>query len=565
MARIHKLKITHFRGIDSFEQSFIDSNFVCVIGRGDSGKSTILKAISLVLSPNWNVPFYDSDFFDMDTNTPIEIEASIVDVSEELLVETKYGLHKQFLTNDNQIIDDVLSDEFEYKADVLTIKLVVTDDLEPKWYVVNKRMNQEPIEIGANDRSKFNTYLVSDYMDNHFSFSKGSPLYKLLNQKTKAAEETHKILIDSNRKAKEVIGRSNSYDSFNSTNELVADVAKSMGLDVVDLKTLLDFKEFTYKESNVTLHSDNIPFRLRGKGSKRLLSVAIQMAVAQQGGIILIDEIEQGLEPDRVKSLVRQLKKDAKGQIFITTHSSNVIVELDAADLYMSNPDKNSLFRFNSDFQGCLRAHPEAFFAKRIIVCEGATEVGICRALDCKLVEDVGFGLSYRAIAIIDGQGTNFPKYALTFKKAGFEVCTFNDDDNRDIDTQIKDCENTGIKVISCERGNSIEAQLFKDLKWNQVKSLVEYAISEKSEQSILDTCSASNINELINPDDDDKPRLRLLFSKKSVLKDKEWFKRIDHGQVIGKVWFDGIAYLNTNSKLKYEYDELIQWIKRDV
>lgn len=483
MAKIHKLKIKNFRGINSFEQSFADSDFVFMIGRGDSGKSTILKAISLVLSPNWNVSFSDSDFFNMNTNTPIEIEASLVDIPCELLTESKYGLYKQFLTNDNRIVDDAFADE--YKSDILTIKLIVTDSLEPKWYVINNRLNQEPIEIGATDRSKFNTYMVSDYMDNHFSFSKGSPLYKLLNLTIKAAEETHKVLIDSNRKAKEAISTSDSYESFNSTNDLVMGVAKSMGLDITELKTLLDFKEFTYKESNVTLHSGNIPFRLRGKGSKRLLSIAIQMAIAQQGGIILVDEIEQGLEPDRVKSLVRQLKKDNRGQIFITTHSSNVIVELNAEDLYMSNSDKNSLFQFDNDFQGCLRANPEAFFAKRLIVCEGATEVGICRALDDKLSQERGYGLSSQGIVIVDGNGANFPRYALNFRSAGLEVCTFNDDDNRSIDDQMRNCEEQGVNIISCERGNSIEAQLFKDLMWEQVKILVEYAICEKSEQSM--------------------------------------------------------------------------------
>lgn len=33
-----------------------DKDFVCLLGRGDSGKTTILDAISLVLSPNWNTP-----------------------------------------------------------------------------------------------------------------------------------------------------------------------------------------------------------------------------------------------------------------------------------------------------------------------------------------------------------------------------------------------------------------------------------------------------------------------------------------------------------------------------
>lgn len=70
----------------------------------------------------------------------------------------------------------------------------------------------------------------------------------------------------------------------------------------------MDQKDFTLKENNVCLHENAIPLRLKGKGTKRLLSIAIQMVNTSPNGIILIDEIEQGLEPDRVKHLVKTLK-----------------------------------------------------------------------------------------------------------------------------------------------------------------------------------------------------------------------------------------------------------------
>ncbi len=54
---------------------------------------------------------------------------------------------------------------------------------------------------------------------------------------------------------------------------------------------------------------------MKGKGSKRLASFAIQSALVEAGGIMLVDEIEQGLEPDRIKQLVRTLKEQKSGQI----------------------------------------------------------------------------------------------------------------------------------------------------------------------------------------------------------------------------------------------------------
>jgi predicted ATP-dependent endonuclease of OLD family len=40
MATLYNLKIKNFRGVQN-----LDNGSVCVIGRGDSGKSTILEAI----------------------------------------------------------------------------------------------------------------------------------------------------------------------------------------------------------------------------------------------------------------------------------------------------------------------------------------------------------------------------------------------------------------------------------------------------------------------------------------------------------------------------------------
>ena len=42
MSRIHSLHIENFRGIKCFNQVFHVKSFICLIGRGDSGKTTIL-------------------------------------------------------------------------------------------------------------------------------------------------------------------------------------------------------------------------------------------------------------------------------------------------------------------------------------------------------------------------------------------------------------------------------------------------------------------------------------------------------------------------------------------
>lgn len=215
MAKIHQLKIRHFRGIEQFEQCFGDTNLIVLIGRGDSGKSTILKAIYLVLSPAWNNTFADTDFYNLDTTKPIEIEVSLRCVPDKLLSDAKYGLYKRLLIN-GEIIDDLSMSGEEPSAqeeDILTIKLVVDYTLQPKWYVVNDR-EQDNIEISHRDRALLDMFMIADYEDNHFSYNKLSPLYALLKKELDTPETIEKKLVDVVRQAYQSIASNISFQEF---------------------------------------------------------------------------------------------------------------------------------------------------------------------------------------------------------------------------------------------------------------------------------------------------------------------------------------------------------------
>lgn len=49
--KIRKLKIKNFRGVSELEWSLPNAGIFCLIGKGDSAKSTILEAIRYVFYP----------------------------------------------------------------------------------------------------------------------------------------------------------------------------------------------------------------------------------------------------------------------------------------------------------------------------------------------------------------------------------------------------------------------------------------------------------------------------------------------------------------------------------
>ncbi len=56
----------------------------------------------------------------------------------------------------------------------------------------------------------------------------------------------------------------------------------------------------------MSLHEDSVLLRNKGSGSKKLIVTAMQMKLHGGKNISLIDEIEMGLEPHRIRGLILQ-------------------------------------------------------------------------------------------------------------------------------------------------------------------------------------------------------------------------------------------------------------------
>jgi len=75
MPILRHIEIKHFRAIDHLSWH-VKPGLNCIIGPGDSGKSTVLDAIELVLTERQNARFSDADFHNLDVSEPIEITAT---------------------------------------------------------------------------------------------------------------------------------------------------------------------------------------------------------------------------------------------------------------------------------------------------------------------------------------------------------------------------------------------------------------------------------------------------------------------------------------------------------
>lgn len=573
MPKLFHLHIENFRGIERFDHTFKDG-LTCIIGRGDSGKTTILEAISCLLSSSYTLQFNDSDFYNSDVSKPIVIQAILKDLNEEIL--RKLGGHIIGI-KDGKVINSMLDADAVEAEEAIKIELKVQKDLEPEWSVIGID-GTESRPIRAAERELFNCFYISDYNDRHFTLSKGTPLSSLFKQKAEKKSEilNADLIADLGRTVKNGFNIAiQEQEVFNEVFGAITKNAASLGLSAGEVKASIDQREFLLKENKIALHRNDIPLRQLGKGSKRLLSLAIQLSLTDPSGIILIDEIEQGLEPDRVQHIVSTLKKRTGLQIILTTHSSNAIVELSCSDIYIRRSTNDGLINIpmTDEMQGTLRKNPEAFFAKRVLICEGATEIGIIRGLNSYIFHKYEKSLALLGIRYADGAGKNLINYVPQFIKLGYDICLFCDSDAHDVNEKKNEFKSLGITIADCNDGLAIEQQIFNDLPWNSVIKLVEYHMlnSGKDSKTLYDSLK-NNIEKDIQYHDnwwkDESVLLRKAYGEKAkadIKKGGGWYKNIEHGEFVAFAILSNLRELDKSTHLHAILKSLVQWILNET
>ena len=172
--KLTNIEIKNFRGIKHACVFFpLESRIICLIGAGDSGKSTLLKAIEWALWPSWSLIVTDTDFYNCNTTSPIVITVSVTEIPEALIKEDKFGLYLRDFEKAKMDSDDEPTD---VGIQILTIQLSIDDTLEPKWNVITNRTNPKP--ISQNDRRLLSFGVVGFDYEKDFQWGRESILQK---------------------------------------------------------------------------------------------------------------------------------------------------------------------------------------------------------------------------------------------------------------------------------------------------------------------------------------------------------------------------------------------------
>lgn len=588
MALIRHIEIRNFRSI-RHAIWWPKPGLNCLIGPGDSGKSTLLDAIDLALGARRSYPFTDADFHLMDTNHPIEITITLGNLEDGFKNLDSYG---HFFRGINPAAFTINDEKQQGDETALSLRLTVKDDLEPEWLLYSERATSEGIEkrLQWKHRELLTPTRLGMASQYHLAWGGRSVLNKLSEDQF----DVSSTLAEISRQARSNFAAQPQPQLANVLGQ-VRTIANDLGVPVGDLKALLDVNGISLTNGAISLHNtDNTPLRLMGTGSSRLIISGLHKA-ASTSKIILVDEAEYGLEPYRISRLLHELgSKDLAPtrQVFITTHSPYVLRELQATQLHVMRnyplmkateplihthvtavpvtappPPSHAIhsLKGSDEEQATLRSCAEAFFSKAVIVGEGATEVGLMRGFDLYLQSLNYPGLLSRGVSFADGNGgDNMFKRAEVFSGLGYPTTLLKDSDITDIAHQQRTdvCKQNGVHVLEWGHGLSTEGAIFNWCAVHLLLNLVQLAEALNSEQEVdqhIRNCSNSRytLQSTTSPTDDMRHSLATAASK------YKWFKNIASAEVLAKdVVFPHFDYFL--EPFKTVINNLYRWVEHN-
>lgn len=545
---LRRLRIEHFRGIESANW-VINQRLITLVGAGDSTKTTLLDAMGLVLSPNYSLQFTDADFFGLDLTKNIVIEAAITDLPDALVKESQLGKDRSGLMPDGTLVHDPV----EEAEECLVVRLTVTPELEPTWEVVRPD-SEDTRSISASQRRQLGFFRLGERADLHLRWARGSALSGL----TDGSDGASPVILEAHREARTAVFNAQS-SALHDAASKVQRSAGNFGAGKFDeLRPGLEPSSATSAHS-LMLHDGNVPLSSLGLGTRRLTSLSIQDQAMDDGSIIAIDEVEHGLEPHRLAQVLHHLKKRTEGgdlQVIMTTHSPVTVKTLSAVDLVVVRSDGAGTTTCRpvsedlDNVQGTFRSAPDALLGRYVLVGEGATEVGFLRGLlrhwDAQRIVNEQPGAASLGVVLVNGGGgTQSAKRAQSFQQLGYPTCLLVDNDDRAIDTSVRQAMESGVSVHRWGPGNAIEDEIIQTLVAEGLQALIDLAIEIRGEHSIRANVGASLNNGHLTGTDFvawqaqasvNETEIRGAIAAAATARGKEWFKREDRGEELAQV-----------------------------
>jgi len=424
MKLLKKLKLKNFKRFTNFVVDF-EENVNIFIGDNESGKSTLIEAINLVLSGSRSKVetagldnFFNSDsvkaflasdkkyenlpslFIELYLNEQNNIELSGKNNSEEIECD---GLKLEIIPNDEfgkEIVSILAQSESVFPFEFYCIKF---STFAGEAYSSFRKIVRHILV----DNSQISTeYAIREYVKDIYN-SYADPLEKSKNQ-------------NEYRKHKE---------NFKNT------VLSNLNTKVPDYDFSVRNSSKANLETDLTLSEGSISIENKGKGIQCFIKTKFALSKAEENlDVVLIEEPENHLSHINMKRLIREIEGSKKKQIFITTHSNMISSRLNLRNSILLNSNcikPISLKQVNEETAKFFVKAPnnkilDFVLSKKVILVEGDAEFILMESFFKTITSN---SLEESNIHIIPVGGTSFKRYLEISKVLSIKTAIIRDND----------------------------------------------------------------------------------------------------------------------------------------
>ena len=421
--RLTRLQICNFRG--TRRANLLFPGHVVLIGDNNTGKSTVLEAINLVLGPNRlsrRSPIDEHDFYagrylppdEAADNTEfrIYIEATITDLSDEQrayfmdYIEWWNTQTKSFNTDSLEAVDsqDIVA---ALRVAFIGEYLPDEDDFEGRTYYARslEEESDRPQSFTRTDKHICGFLYLRSLRTGRraLSLEHGSLLDIILRLKElrpRMWETTIAGLRDFDVASDPELGISGVLKSINAA--LTKYVPAEWGVDPhlrVSALTRENLRNVITAFIATGDGTHSAPYFRQGTGTINMLVLAMLSQIAEDRQVIFaMEEPETAIPPYAQKRIVHELRK-LSAQSIITSHSPYVLEEFDPSETIVLARDsdgrmthspvivsdavrRRKQYRQNFRTRFC-----EALLSRRVLIAEGATEATALPAVARRLAE----------------------------------------------------------------------------------------------------------------------------------------------------------------------------------
>lgn len=483
---IYALTIKQFRGIEAFTWS-PGKGVNIILGGGDVGKTTILEAIALLLSPTNALNISDTDYYQRNVDAGFVIEA-VFSLPPETGINEQLKPSWPWEWNGKEAVVPTADGEGAKGEPVYCLRVRGTEDLELAYEIVQPDATADILPVGLRRSIGLVRLGGDDRSDRDLRLVQGSALDRLLSDKTLrsriasklATTEVQDELSDSAKKALEELD--DVFTAQNLPDCLELSITGGPGASVASMIGL------TADRDGAT----QLPLSSWGAGTRRLSALTIAEQNQGEHPLTVVDEIERGLEPYRQRALIGKLQA-GKSQVFITTHSPAAIsAASQAAIWYVDHGGR--IGPLDEKKIAVQRAKdPDTFLSRLAIIGEGPTEVGFCAAL---LEWALGRPLQQHGIHLSDGNGNDNTVLLLeALAEGGLEFGGFADDEQTHAGRWAKIIAAQGPLVFRWKSG-CIEENLIGAVPADKLEALLSCPEGKKTGQRLRTLAERLNISD---------------------------------------------------------------------